>query len=181
MVIRVDLDCLLRGAPLAGETCELVGYGPIAMSAIEDLLATSNPLITAVLTKAHELRGVAHLSRRPSAHQQTALEWMYPTCAVEGCNVRARLERDHRIDWSKTHYTAADLLDLLCPHHHALKTKANWALVPGRGKRAFVNRSDPRHPANLPNQPPPTPRIVRRPGRGQKKPPPDDPPGHRGG
>lgn len=28
--------------------------------------------------------GVAHLGRRPTAHQQSALEWLYPTCAVEG-------------------------------------------------------------------------------------------------
>ena len=32
-----------------------------------------------------------------------------------------------------------DHLDLLCHHHHRLKTVDNWALVAGRGKRAFVS------------------------------------------
>ena len=57
-----------------------------------------------------------------------------------------RLERDHREDWSKTKFTVLDFLDLLCHHHHALKTRSNWGLVEGRGKRAFVPPGDPRHP-----------------------------------
>jgi hypothetical protein len=148
--VRVDLDTLLRGAPLPGETCEIVGYGPVPVSTVEDLLATGNPLISSILGKGQQVMGVAHLRRRPNSYQQAALEWIYPTCAVKGCNVRARLERDHRIDWSKTHYTAFDLLDLLCSHHHRLKTTANWSLVPGRGKRAFVAPTDDRHPSRLP-------------------------------
>ena len=45
-----------------------------------------------------------------------------------------------------SHTTILDLLDRLCPHHHDLKTIDNWALVEGRGKRAFVPPDDPRHP-----------------------------------
>ena len=32
------------------------------------------------------------------------------------------------------------------PDPYDLKTIDNWALVPGRGKRAFVPPDDPRHP-----------------------------------
>jgi hypothetical protein len=113
---------------------------------VTDLLATKDVFVTAVLSKTKKLVGVAHLGRAPTAHQQTALEWLYPTCAAEGCTVRARLERDHEIDWAKTHYTVFDHLDLLCHHHHRLKTTAGWALIPGRGKRPFVPRTDSRHP-----------------------------------
>jgi hypothetical protein len=58
----------------------------------------------------------------------------------------AHLQRDHRIDWADTHFTVLDLLDVLCAHHHRLKTIHSWALVAGAGKRPFVAPSDPRHP-----------------------------------
>jgi hypothetical protein len=89
---------------------------------------------------------VAHLGRQPTAHQQSALEWLYPSCAARGCGAQAHLERDHRVDWAETHFTAFDLLDLLCGFHHGLKTRENWALVAGSGKRDFVPPGDERHP-----------------------------------
>ena len=146
LLLRVDYDAWLRGVTAPGETCELAGYGPIPLSVAQELVERGDPFVVAILTKGQALVGVAHLGRRPTVHQQSALEWLYPTCAVKGCTNRARLERDHQIDWAKTHYTMFDLLDLLCRHHHRLKTMKNWALVPGRGKRLFVPPTDPRHP-----------------------------------
>lgn len=146
LTIRVDLDTLLRGAPLDGELCEIVGYGPISVSTIEDLVANENPFIVAALTRGEELAGVYHHRRRPNSRQQSGLDFLYPTCAAEGCNVKVGLQYDHQVDWSKTHYTVFDLLDRLCVHHHRLKTRNRWALVEGRGKRAFVPPDDPRHP-----------------------------------
>jgi hypothetical protein len=153
LLVRVDLDTLFRGYPSEGETCELVGYGPIAVSALEDLAASRSPFVAAILTRAKALVGVAHLGRRPTAHQQSALEWLYPSCAAVGCPAQAHLQRDHRIDWADSHITVLDFLDLLCPHHHRLKTTEGWALVAGRGKRAFVPPADPRHPRH--ERPPP--------------------------
>jgi hypothetical protein len=146
IIVRVDYDSLLRGVVRDGETCEIVGFGPVAVSVVEDLLAAGDPFVTAVLTKARALVGVVHLGRRPNAWQQTALEWLYPSCAVRGCPAKARLQNDHRLDWSATHVTVLDLLDRLCSHHHGLKTRENWELVEGTGKRAFVAPGDPRHP-----------------------------------
>ena len=148
LLVRVDLTRLLGMSAGDDEVCELAGYGPIAPSAIRDLLDTEDPFLAAVVTKGKDVVGVAHLGRRPNAHQQTALEWLYPTCAAEGCNSLAFLENDHRQDWSKTHMTIFEWLDRLCGHHHDLKTTENWALVEGRGKRAFVPPDDPRHPRN---------------------------------
>ena len=145
-MVRVDLDALLRGYPTDGETCELAGYGPVAVSAVEDLVASRSTLLAAVVTRTKALVGVAHLGRQPTAHQQSALEWLYPSCAARGCPAQGHLERDHRVDWARSHVTVLDLLDLLCPHHHRLKTTEGWALVPGTGKRAFVPPGDPRHP-----------------------------------
>ncbi len=128
--------------------CELAGFGPVAVSAIRDLLDTADPFLAAVVTKGEQVVGVAHLGRRPTAHQQTALEWLYPTCAVEGCSAGTWLENDHRVDWASSHTTVLDLLDRLCSHHHDLKSLDGWALVDGRGKRPFVAPDDPRHPRN---------------------------------
>jgi len=148
IIVRVDLPALLRGRAVEGETCEVAGFAPVAVSAVRDLLDTADPFLAAVVTRGQQVVGVAHLGRRPNAHQQTALEWLYPTCAVEGCSAGTWLENDHRLDWARSHITVLDLLDRLCGHHHDLKTLDGWALVHGRGKRAFVPPDDPRHPRN---------------------------------
>ncbi|HET9078148.1 MAG TPA: DUF222 domain-containing protein [Acidimicrobiales bacterium] len=146
VMIRVDLDSLLRGVPLEGELCEIAGYGPVPVSVIEDLLATENPFIIGLLTKGEALVGVYHHGRHPNAYQRSALDFLHPTCAVEGCSSRAGLQYDHREDFARTRITAFDLLDRLCRHHHSRKTREGWALVDGRGKRPFVPPDDPRHP-----------------------------------
>jgi len=146
ILARVDLAALLRGYPVGDETCELAGYGPVAVSALRDLIDTGDPFLAAVVTKGTEVVGVAHLGRRPNARQRSALEWLYPTCAAEGCNALTFLEFDHRDDWAETHRTVFDLLDRLCSHHHDRKTRDGWELTEGRGKRAFVPPDDPRHP-----------------------------------
>ena len=146
VMIRVDLDALLRGVPLEGELCEITGYGPVPVSVIEDLMATENPFIVGLLTKGQAVVGVYHHGRHPNAYQRSALDFLYPICAVEGCSSRAGLQYDHREDFSKTKITAFDLLDRLCRHHHDRKTRQGWALVEGSGKRAFVPPDDPRHP-----------------------------------
>jgi hypothetical protein len=146
IIIRADLDTLLRGVVLEGERCEIDGYGPVPVSVIEDLLRFDNVFITTVLTRSKQVVGVYHHRRRPTAYQQTALEFLYPACAVKGCNTRAGLDMDHREDWTKTHFTVFDLMDRLCRFHHRLKSEKDWALVDGVGKRAFVAPADPRHP-----------------------------------
>lgn len=146
ILCRVDWDAFLAGAARDGETCELAGYGPVAMSVVHDLLETANPFIAAILTRGKEVVGVAHLGRRPNAYQCSALQWLYPSCAAAGCVDQMHLENDHREDWAKTHFTAFDLMDRMCRFHHWLKTHEGWALVEGTGKRDFVPPDDPRHP-----------------------------------
>ena len=148
-IIRVDLDTLLRGHPIDGETCDVAGI-PVAVSAVEELLSLQSTFLTAVITKGEAVAGVLHHGRAPTAKQQTALEWLHATCAVEGCSQSARLQRDHREDWAKTKVTSLDLLDLLCAFHHGLKTTKGWGLVEGRGKRPFVAPDDVRHPQHAP-------------------------------
>ncbi len=145
-IVRIDLPALLRGRVIEGEVCEIAGFGPVAVSAVRELLDSGDPFLAAVVTDGEAVVGVAHLGRRATAKQQTALEWLYPTCAAEGCSASTWLETDHRVDWAASHMTVLDLLDRLCPHHHDLKSLDGWRLVEGRGKRAFVRPDDPRHP-----------------------------------
>ena len=144
ILVRVDFDALLRGHPIDGEVCEIAGYGPVAVSAVRDLMA-SGGFLAAIVTSGEKVTGVAHLGRRPRAVQDSALEWLDPVCAREGCS-HPWVQRDHRADWAKTKVTLVDLMDRLCPHDHDLKTRFGWALVEGRGKRPMVPPDDPRHP-----------------------------------
>jgi len=153
VIVRIDLAALLRGYPVEGETTEIAGFGPVAVSAVRDLIDTGDPFLAAVVTSGEAVVGVAHVRRTPKARQRTALEWLYPNCAAEGCTATVWLEMDHRFDWAKTHMTVFDLLDRLCSHHHALKTRKGWGLVEGRGKRAFVAPEDPRHPRHVHDPP----------------------------
>ncbi len=147
ILVRVDYDTLLRGYAIDGETCEVAGFGPLSPQALLDMMDSDDPFLKAIATKGKDVIGVAHLGRRPNAYQRSALDWLFPTCAAQGCGVRASfLQTDHRADWAKTHVTVFDLLDRLCRHHHGLKTNQGWALVEGKGKRAFVPPDDPRHP-----------------------------------
>ena len=98
------------------------------------------------MTHAERVLSVYHHRRRPNAAQRSGLEFLQPSCAAAGCNVKVGLQYDHRVEWARTHYTVFDLLDRLCPHHHNLKTCDNWALVDGTGKRPLVPPTDPRHP-----------------------------------
>jgi hypothetical protein len=156
VVVRVDHSALMRGYAITGETCEVAGFGPTSVQAVYDLMSTGDPFLKAVVTKGKDVVGVAHMGRRPNAYQQTALDWLFPTCAVEGCGIKASsLQTDHREDWARTHFTVFDLLDRLCPEHHGLKTYQSWALVEGSGKRAFVPPDDPSHPRHQTQVPAP--------------------------
>jgi hypothetical protein len=147
ILVRVDFDALLRGYPIGGEVCEIAGAGPVPVSTVTDLIAAGG-FLAGVVTHGRQVTGIAHLGRKPTAAQDTALEWLYPTCAAEGCGNRLRLEKDHRIPWAHTKITLLDVLDRLCAHHHALKTHQQWALADGHGTRPFVPPQDPRHPRN---------------------------------
>ena len=146
VIVRIDLDALLRGYRIEGEVCEIAGFGPIAVSAVEEMVNSGDPFLAAVVARGEAVTGVVHLGRRPNARQITALQWLYPTCAVKGCSATTHLEYDHRRDWAATRFTLVDLLDRLCTFHHDRKSKEGWMLVEGKGKRAFVAPSDPRHP-----------------------------------
>ncbi|HWE56124.1 MAG TPA: HNH endonuclease signature motif containing protein [Acidimicrobiales bacterium] len=146
LIIRVDLAALVRGWPVDDEVCDMPGFGTVPVSLIRQIMATDSPFLVGLITQAETVSLAYHHGRRPNAIQLSALDWMFPTCAVEGCPATTGLENDHRLDYRDTRVTTLDQLDRLCGHHHRLKTHHNWALVPGKGPRLFVPPDDPRHP-----------------------------------
>ena len=145
VIVRVDWDALVRGFPVEGEVCEIAGIGPVPVSVVEAILATGDAFLAAVVTRGTAVAKVVHLGRKPTETQVTALQWTDPCCRVLGCS-RAHTEIDHRTDWARSKVTVLGLLDRLCGHHHAKKTREGWELVPGQGKRPMVPPDDPRHP-----------------------------------
>jgi hypothetical protein len=146
VIVRIDHAALVRGRTQHGEVCEIAGVGPVAVTTVRDMLATGDPFVAAVVTKGTDIASVVHLGRKPITLQRTALEWCSPTCSVLGCNQVAGLQIDHRLDWAQTLHTTLRELDPLCPHHHNLKTRENWQLVAGTGKRRMVPPGDHDHP-----------------------------------
>jgi hypothetical protein len=102
-------------------------------------------ILKLVITRGVDVVNVTHLGRGPTIAQKIALAWQTPTCTVAGC-WRTRVEHDHRQPWAQTKHTRLDELDRLCEFHHDLKTRHDWALIAGIGKRPLVPPNDPRHP-----------------------------------
>lgn len=155
VIVRIDWDALLRGWPIDGEVSEIAGLGPIAVSAVRAMIASGNGFLAAVVTKGVDVVNVAHLGRNATAYQQTALEWLSPSCTTLGCNATVRLENDHRVPWAESKVTLLSNLDRRCSHCHDLTTYQGWAYVEGRGKRPLVPPDDPRHPRHQEQAPAP--------------------------
>jgi hypothetical protein len=146
VIVRIDWDALVRGYPIEGETCEVSGIGPVPVGIVRNMIERGDVFLASVVTKGQDVVNVVHYSRKARSMQYTALEWLDPACTVEGCNHTDGLEVDHREDWADTKITWLSLLDRLCKYHHMMKTRYNWALVAGRGKRKMVPPGHPEHP-----------------------------------
>jgi hypothetical protein len=145
-VLRVDWEALVRGRVVGDETCEIAGLGPIPVSTARDMLGES--ILKLVITKGVDVVNVVHLGRGPTAAQKIALVWSQPRCTNQACGRMFHLETDHRDAWANCHQTVLENLDPLCTHDHDLKTHHGWALVNGKGPRAFVPPDHPDHPKN---------------------------------
>ncbi len=143
-ILRVDLTALIAGHTNPGETCEIAGLGPIAVSAARELLPDS--ILKLVITRGTDVINVTHLGRGPTTAQQVALLWSQPRCSVQGCNRHQHTQWDHRTPWATQRETHLNNIDGLCHYHHQQKTLHNWALEPGTGPRQFHPPEHPNHP-----------------------------------
>jgi 5-methylcytosine-specific restriction endonuclease McrA len=86
---------------------------------------------------------VANAGRTIPASLRTALDAIYPTCAIDGCDTREGLEYDHRIPYAEGGPTSMDNMMRLCRLHHGLKTYAGYRLVGGHGNWDLVGPDPP--------------------------------------
>jgi hypothetical protein len=148
IIVRIDHSALMRGWVADGETCEIAGIGPVAVSVVRQWM--NDAFIAAILTKGEEITRVVHLGRRFTAKQKTALQWRDPECCVKGCTNTLRLEYDHDTGWANTHTSEVDDADRLCPGDHKKKT-AGWHLADPdpNGKRPLLPPNHPDHPFQI--------------------------------
>jgi hypothetical protein len=135
--VIIDHAALVRGKTFDGETCEIPGVGPVAVTWVRELLGSA--FLTAVIKRGKDILTVAHLGRHVPAEIQTALVVGGRECNIEGCGNRGYLERDHTHDHAKGGLTAFGNLRWLCYVHHRLKS-AGWILGPSdpvTGKRTL--------------------------------------------
>jgi hypothetical protein len=157
ILARVDIAAFLRGRTVAGETCEIDGFGPVPVEALRALLPQA--AIDLIVTDGVDVFNVTHFGRRATARQQVVLDWIGGQCTRLGCPATRHLQVDHRIDWAHVKITELRSLDWLCPQDHRRKTHQGWALVAGTGKRRMVPPGHPAHPrstADPPGDPPRT-------------------------
>ncbi|TML86481.1 MAG: DUF222 domain-containing protein [Actinobacteria bacterium] len=146
--VVIDHAALVRGKAESGERCEVGGVGPVPVRVVRSMM--DDAFVTAVVSDGVDVSTVAHLGRRPTAHQRSALEVRDPECVVGGCHVRVGLEIDHVEPWSATRVTKLDALARLCRFHHAQKTHEGYRLEGGPGHWRWLKPDgtdvDPRPP-----------------------------------
>src|SRR5439155_10619811 len=101
--VVIDHAALVRGTAEPGERCEVACVRPVPVKVVRSMLDDAS--VTAVVSDGVDVSTVAHLGRRPTAHQRSALEVRDPKCVVPGCHVRVGLEIDHVEPWSATRVT----------------------------------------------------------------------------
>jgi 5-methylcytosine-specific restriction endonuclease McrA len=141
IVVRVDHAAFRRGHTEAGEICEVPGVGPIPVSVADRL--SDDAILKALIVDGEDVRAVAHLGRTIPARLRTAVEEMFPECAVEGCHVNRHLEIDHNVPISEGGPTALWNLRRLCAHHHEYKHAHNLRLEGEGTRQRFVPRGPP--------------------------------------
>jgi hypothetical protein len=150
--VVIDHAALVRGRAHADERCEVAGGGRVPVPVVRALL--DDAFVTAVVSDGVDVSRVAHLGRRPTAHQRSALAVRDPECVVPTCHVRVGLEIDHVEPWSASRVTRLDALARLCRFHHAQKTHegyrlegrpGHWRWLKPDGTEA-VSRPPPRSP-----------------------------------
>ena len=141
VVVRVDHAAFRRGHTEAGEICEVPGVGPIPVSVADRL--SDDAFLKALIVDGEDVRAVAHLGRTIPAKLRTAVEEMFPECAVAGCHVNRQLEIDHNVPISEGGPTTLLNLRRLCAHHHEYKHAHNLRLEGEGTRQRFVPRGPP--------------------------------------
>ena len=135
VIVHVDLEALMRGHALDGETCEVHGLGPVPVSLARQLAEDS--ILKILLTGATNVTTITSHRRYIPAALRAAVLARDRTCVVPGCAATHNLEIDHTTDFAKRGPTELGNLGPLCYHHHHLKTHCRWILRGPPGQWTF--------------------------------------------
>jgi hypothetical protein len=140
--IRVDASALGRGRAEPGETCEVMGAGPLPVPIVASQI--EDALLELVVTHGTEVVSVCTDSRHISKVLRIALEERDRECVVPGCSASEPLEVDHwETGFAKGGKTEMANLCRICPHHHDLKTYKGWCLEGGPGQWRMIRPGAP--------------------------------------
>ncbi len=150
LVIVCDLEAYRRGHALDGETCHIVGGGPIPVHLAQEL--GRDAFLKAVLHNGTQLHTIAHFGRKtrpssappsPSGRPRSSTASPAPCPAATA----ATTSRDHIEPVANGGLTALENMQPLCWNHHLLKTEQD--------------RNTGRIPATQPKQTTPAKRAKR--------------------
>lgn len=135
VIVMVDRDALLRGRVEPGETCEILGQGPIPVEVCHQIMGDA--FLRGVLVDGTEVTRVESFGRHITTEQRVALtveaflEHGDLVCSVDGCD-RPDIDWDHLHEYAHRGATATWNLNPLCRGHHRDKTAGLLELVDGR-------------------------------------------------
>jgi len=132
ILLRIDLEALVRGSLAPGEECSLDGVGPVPISVVERYLKTAG--LRLVITDGYDIHSIVKFSRVIPKALQTALQFRDRTCVVPGCSSTFHLETDHIVEVNRGGPTSLANLCRLCRYHHSLKSNRGYKIEGGPGK-----------------------------------------------
>jgi len=127
LVVVVDLAAYRRGHAHPGETCHIVGGGPVTVGFAHQV--AKDAFIKAVAHDGVRIDTVAHFGRHIPVELRTALELGEPpgfdgvSCAEPGCSRRFGLEWDHVDPVAHKGATSYENIQPLCRPCHWAKTE----------------------------------------------------------
>jgi 5-methylcytosine-specific restriction endonuclease McrA len=130
-VLVCDVRAYRRGHAHPGESCHLVGGGPVPVSVAKAL--AGDAFVKAVIHDGTAIQFVEHLGRHIPAELRTALElgpapeFAGTTCVEAGCGRHYGLEWDHVDPVAHEGPTSYANLQPRCWPHHRAKTERDRA------------------------------------------------------
>ncbi|MDZ7678749.1 MAG: HNH endonuclease [Acidimicrobiales bacterium] len=139
IVITVPHTTFLTGAPVAGETCQIPGVGPVPVSVVHRLL-DDDPIIKAIVTKGRDITALATITRSLKDDLRLAvLAANDLTCGVATCDNTRFLEIDHEWEYHQGGPTSYDNLRPLCSFHHRQRTDEGYELRGNPGSYQWIS------------------------------------------
>ena len=136
ILMRVDLEALVRGHLARGEECSIDSGGHVPLSVVQSYLDEAR--LRLVVTKGTDVCSVFSFSRTIPAALKTALLARDRSCVVPGCGSSFRLEIDHIKEFARGGPTALSNLCRLCTYHHRLKSVSGYRIEGGPGAWRWV-------------------------------------------